>query len=171
MVLKGSVAVYKNAWLYKLFLVEALSTFDADNILQENLFIILSYAKIIALTRLMSIIHLSVNVPIWWLAGKTHTLSAHDWFINSMVRYIDFFYNDMLKLNKYGWNILDEQFMFNIFKPLTLKPIDDYFKYIFGFKNPTVSNTGKRSLERKSKSHCSTQPANIINQRHCLWSN
>ena len=53
MVLEGEVAEYTNAWLYKLLLDEALSTIDADNIPQENLFIILSYVKMIALSQLM----------------------------------------------------------------------------------------------------------------------
>ena len=49
----------------------------------------------------------------------------------------------MFKLDKYGQNILDEQFMFNIFKPLKLKPLDEYVKYIFDFKKaPTVSKRG-----------------------------
>ncbi len=43
MVLEGSVATYINVWLYKRFLYEALSTPDADNILQENLFIIFTF--------------------------------------------------------------------------------------------------------------------------------
>ena len=63
MVLEGAVAAYTNAWLYKLFLDKALSTIDTNNILQENLFIILSYVVMIYLSRLMLIFHLSINVP------------------------------------------------------------------------------------------------------------
>ena len=50
-----------------------------------------------------------------------------------MARSIDFLYNAMLKLDKYGWKILDEQFIINIFKLLKLKPLDEYGKYIFDF--------------------------------------
>ena len=134
MVLKLAVAAYTNAWLYKLFLDKALSTLDADNILQELLFTILSSVNTIALSRLMSIFHFSANVPMWWFSGKhTHTLSAHDWSVKSMGRAIDCLYNSMLKLDKDGWKILDEQFMFNIFNPLKIKPFDEYVKYIFDF--------------------------------------
>ena len=70
MVLEGAVAAYINAWLYKLFLDEGLSTPDADNILEENLFIILSSMEMIALSRLFSILHFTINVPMRWLAGK-----------------------------------------------------------------------------------------------------
>ena len=62
MILKGAVAAYKSAWFYKLFLDEALSTLDAKNILQENLFIIIFSVKMIALSRLMSILHFYINV-------------------------------------------------------------------------------------------------------------
>ena len=107
MVLEVSVAAYKNAWLYKLFLDKVLSTLDADNIPQETLFIILSSVKMIALSRLMPILHFSVNVPMQWIAGKANNLSARDWYFKSMGRSIDFLYNAMLKLEKDGWKILD----------------------------------------------------------------
>ena len=110
---------------------EALSTIEADNILKDNLFIILSSIKMIAMSYLMLILHFYINVPMQWFDGKTHTFSANDWYIKSMVRTIDCLYNAMLKLEKYGQNILDEKFMLNIFKPLKLKPLDEYVKYIF----------------------------------------
>ena len=149
-----------------------MSTLDVNNILQENLSIILYSVDMISLSRLMSILHLSINVPMQWISGKLHTLSAHDWSIKSIGRAGDCLYDAMLELEKDGWNILDEQFIFNIFKPLKLKTLDEYAKYIFYFKKtPTVSNTGKKSWEIKSKSNFSTQPANRIKQRHRLWSN
>ena len=117
-----------------MFLDEALFTLDAKNILQENLFIILSSVKMIALSRLMSILRFSIIVPMRWLSGKTHTLSDNYWSVKSMFRAVDFLYDAMLKLKKYGWKILDEQFMLNIFKPLKLKTLDKYVKYIFDFK-------------------------------------
>ena len=123
----------------------------------------------ISLSGLMSILHFSINVPMRWLAGETHFLSAHEWYVKSMGRSTDFLYDAILKLDKYGWKILDEQLMFNIFKPLKRKSLDEYVKYIFDFKKtPTVSNKGKTILERKSKRNCSPQPAKIINQRRCL---
>ena len=89
MVLEGVVDAYKNACLHKLFVDEALSTLEADNILQGNLFIILSYVQMIALSCLMLILHFSINVPMRWLSRKTHTLSDHDLYIKSMGNAID----------------------------------------------------------------------------------
>ena len=74
MVIEGAVSAYTNAWLYKLFLDKVLSTLDAYDILQENLFIILFSVEMVSLSRLMSILHFSINVPIRWLTGNTHTL-------------------------------------------------------------------------------------------------
>ena len=86
------------------------------------------------------------------LLENTHTFSTHDWSIKYVGGSIDCLYNTILKLEKNGRNILDEQFMFNIFKPLELKPLGKYVKYIFDFKTiPNVSNTGKKVLEKKIK--------------------
>ena len=63
MVLEGSVTAYINAWLYKEFLDEGLSTLDAINILQENLFIILASVQMTSLSRLFSVMHYAINVP------------------------------------------------------------------------------------------------------------
>ena len=92
MVLEIAFDAYTNAWLYKLFLDDALSTLDTDNILQENIFIILSSVDIIALSRLISILHFSVNVTMRWISGKAHIFSARDWSVKSLVMSIDCLY-------------------------------------------------------------------------------
>ena len=93
---------------------ETFFTLDADNILQENLFIVLSSVKMFALSRLMSILRFYIIVPMRWLSGKTHTLSDNYWSVKSMFRAVDFLYDAMLKLEKDGWKILDEKFMLNM---------------------------------------------------------
>ena len=110
---EGSVAAYTNTWLHKLFLEKLLSTIDVKNILQENLFTILSSVEMIAMSRPMSILHFYINVPMWWLDEKKNTLSDHDWYVKSMGRAIDFLYDTMLKLEKDSWKMLDERLMFN----------------------------------------------------------
>ena len=93
---------------------------------------------------------------------KTHTLSDNYWSVKSMVRAVDCLYYAMLKSDKDGWKILDEQFMLNIFKPLKLKALDKYVKYIFDLKKLQLLVPQGKYLERKSKSNCSTQPAKRI---------
>ena len=101
----------------------------------------------IALSRLMLILHFSINITMRWLAGKTHTLSAQDWSIKYMGRAIDCLYDTMLKLDKDGQNILDERFMFNTFKPLKHKPLGKYVRYIFDKKNSNWKNQFKPQRE------------------------
>ena len=55
--------------------------------LQQNLFIALTSEEMIALVRLLSILHISIcSMPFRWLAGKTHELSHRDWGPMSMGR-------------------------------------------------------------------------------------
>ena len=54
------------------------------SILQRNLFIALGSVEMIAVSRLLSIIHISVCMPFRWLAGKTHELRAYSWGPMSM---------------------------------------------------------------------------------------
>ncbi len=141
MVLEGAVAAYTNAWLYKAFLDESLSTPDADNILQENLFIILSSVEMTALSRLFSILHFSINVPMRWLAGKTPTLAKYDWSMRKMSTAIDRLHDALVEIEEDGKKILDKKFMMSIFKLLHLNPLDKYMKYIVeDKKSPTTVN-------------------------------
>ena len=43
-----------------------------DNILQDNLFIVLTSVEMVALCRVMCILHFKVCKPLRWLAGNTH---------------------------------------------------------------------------------------------------
>ena len=145
---------------------------DAKNILQEKWFIILISVKMIALSRLMSILHFYINFPMIGLSGK-HTLCL---LMNGMS---SLGAGPLLVCTTPCWNWrkiverkLDEKFMLNIFKPLKIKQLDNYIKYIFDLKKtPTITNTGNKYLERKSKRNCSTQPTKRIEQRLRLLSN
>ena len=60
------------------------------SLLEQNLFVVLGYVEMIALARLLSIIHISVCIPFRWLAGKTHRLKEYkNWGPPSMARVID----------------------------------------------------------------------------------
>ena len=52
---------------------------DQASILQLNLCVALTSSEMIALVRLLSILHISVCIPIRWLTGKTHELKECDW--------------------------------------------------------------------------------------------
>jgi hypothetical protein len=70
---EGACAVYWNRTCWVEFLDERLRT-PGDNILQENIFIILSSSEMVALSRGCSIVHISICLPTRWLAGNAHLL-------------------------------------------------------------------------------------------------
>jgi hypothetical protein len=70
---EGAAALYWNIRYYVPFLDECLRGCK-DNILQENLFIVLTSVEMIALCRTMAILHFKVCMPMRWLAGNTHFL-------------------------------------------------------------------------------------------------
>ena len=85
---EGAGALYWNRRYWIEFLDERLRT-PGDNILQENLFIILSSVEMTALARLCSIVHLSICLPLRWLAGNSHKLERYNWSVRSMGHAVD----------------------------------------------------------------------------------
>ena len=60
----------------------------------------LTSQEVIALVRLLSILHISLVMPFRWLAGKTHELSQWSWGAMSMGRVIDTIEDKMQKILK-----------------------------------------------------------------------
>ena len=49
-----------------------------DNILMRNLFVVLTSAEMVALSRLLTIIYMSMCLPLRWLAAKTPDLAEYE---------------------------------------------------------------------------------------------
>ena len=154
MVLEGAMVGYINTctWMYNEFLDDGLSTPDASNILQENIFIILASVEMTALSRLFSILHYAINVTMCWLADKTHILAKHEWSAKKMATAIDWLHDALVEIEKDGKKILDEEFMLSIFKPLNLKPVDEYMEFIFEIKN---NNHEQEQFKQQARSEVS----------------
>ena len=113
---EGAGALYLNRVYYIEFLDERLRTCGAEgNILQENLFIILSSLEMIAQARLCSIVHLTICMPMRWLAGNSHELAEFDWSARSNGRAIDLLERSLEAIVADPSKILDEEFMYGIF--------------------------------------------------------
>ena len=80
---EGAGAIYWNRKYWIEFLDKQLRT-PGGNILQENLFIILSSSEMTALARVCSIVHLSICLPIRWLANNSHKLAEYNWSSDPM---------------------------------------------------------------------------------------
>ena len=57
-----------------------------DNIILNNLFVIQSTVEMISVTRLWSIFHIVIIMPMRWLAAKTHELAEYNWGVISLGR-------------------------------------------------------------------------------------
>jgi len=115
----GAGPIYKNRPVNVHFLDERLRVKDNDNILQQNLFIILSSLEMIATSRFFAILHVAVCIPFRWLAGNTHKLAHHEWGARSMGRVFDIMhtaFNDILDDLDL---IHDKTFMMGMFDELT----------------------------------------------------
>jgi len=147
---EGSGAIYMNRVYYIEFLDERLRTCGAEgNILQENLFIIYSSMEMIAQTRVYSIIHLSIVLPMRWLAGNSHKLSEFDWSVRSNGRCADMLETALVPMEEDGYLLLDKEFMFGIFSELfgELPPFVTYLEYMFETKAmATIGSSTSDSL-------------------------
>ena len=85
---KGSEALYMNHPYWIEFLNERLRM-TRDNLLQYNIFIILSSLEMTVLARLCDIIHITICLPTRWLAGNCHILDYYNWSVRSMGRIVD----------------------------------------------------------------------------------
>ena len=106
---EGAAAVYWNRKYYVEFLDECLTGLK-DNILQENLWTVLTSEEMIALCRVMAILHYTICMPMRFLAGNTHHFGqlGYDWSSRSMGLAIDALEEAMIELEKDGSKLLDQ---------------------------------------------------------------
>jgi hypothetical protein len=97
--MEGLMPIYMNYLFYMEVLDIQLCKYCRSNentsILQQSVFVALTSLEMIALSRLLSIMHVSVFMPFYWLAGKTHELKDYDWGPMSMSRVTDTLYDKM----------------------------------------------------------------------------
>ena len=114
---------------------------DKSSLLQRNLFVVLGSVEMISLARLLSIIHIFLCMPFYWLAGKTHSMKEYkNWGLPPMARVIDTLIEKMNAISEKPELILNEQFMIDIFKKYReeLSPFQAYWDEIFNKKQMSV---------------------------------
>ena len=148
----GAGPIYKNRPINVHFLDDRLRVKDNDNILQQNLFIILSSLEMIATSRFFAILHVAVCIPFRWLAGKTHELAHRQWGARSMGRVFDIMhtaFNDILDDLDL---IHNKQFMMGMFEELAeeLPEFKDYLTHQFENKQSEfIAKSGTKSTTWK----------------------
>ena len=149
---EGAGAVYWNRQYWVEFLDERLRN-PGDNILQENLFVILTSCEMISLARVCSIIHLYIYLPTRWLAGNCHKLGNHNWSVRSMGIMVDILEQSLMTLENNGEYILDEVFMMGILQELYIKlpPFAEYLKHMYNDKVTTLVGDRKSKIVHLDK--------------------
>jgi hypothetical protein len=140
---EGCLAIYMNYEYYVEFLDEMLRkkvSNEHASILQQNLFVILTSVEMLALSRLLSIIHLSISMPFRYLAGKTHEFKRYGWGAADMSRVIDTLYIKLREIHENPSLVLNENFMMNIFEEYRnkLPPFKDYWELMYDKKQMKV---------------------------------
>ncbi len=150
---EGAAAVYWNRRYYVEFLDECLRGCN-DNILQENLFIVLTSVEMVALCRTMAILHFKICMPLRWLAGNTHFIGqqGYDWSSRSMGKAVDALYDAMMSIQQDGSLFLNEDFMNSIFdklytdehgNPAPLPPLQEAMQYQYEVKQTNTVDGSK----------------------------
>jgi hypothetical protein len=133
---EGCLAIFMNYPFYVEFLDEMLRKTSSNHqasILQQNLFVVLTSSEMIALARLLSILHISICMPFRYPAGKTHEFAEYNWGAADMSRVIDTLHDALSDIKEDPSLILDPLFMMNIFKDYRdeLPPFKDYWRLTF----------------------------------------
>ena len=151
--MEGAAAVYWNRRYYVEFLDECLRGCN-DNILQENLFIVLTSVEMVTLCQTMAILHFKICMPLRWLAGNTHFIGqqGYDWSARSMGKAVDALYDAMNSIQQDCSLYLSEHFMNSIFDKIckdeignhaTLPLLQDVIQYQYKMKQTNAIDGSK----------------------------
>ena len=105
---QGSVPLYWNRKYYAEFLSEALEA-NPDNILTSTIYHAIVCSEFIAITRLYAIIHLSICLPMRFLAGKSHEFE--NWSCRKMGKVVDLLEKKLIEISREPKKFLDYNFM------------------------------------------------------------
>ena len=130
---EGAPAVYWNRQYCIEFLDEQLRLPSKGNVLQENLFIVLSSLEMVGLSRILSILYLCIVIPVRWLSAKTHTLGKYNWGARSMGRVLDILEEKMDEIEQDHLLVLSKDYMMGLFSELMdeLPPFREFWEHKF----------------------------------------
>ena len=126
----GAVSIYWERIFKVEFLDDYLRIKDNTNILQQNMFTILTSIEIIATYRFFAILHVAICMPFWWLTGNNHKLSHQNWSARSMSCEIGILQTACNDLIDYPSLINDKSFMMHTYDSLMDElPESKYYIY------------------------------------------
>ena len=121
-----------------------------DNILQENIFIILSSLEVTTLARLSVIIYITICLPIRWLSGSCHIIDDYNWYVCSIRRIVDELETALEAIEEEGGLILNEELMIGILQGIMdeLPPFEKYWTHMLQNKSMPVMVSVRVSFYR-----------------------
>ena len=88
----------------------------SDNLLVNYNYAMLSSLEMVAVARLWSILHISIIMPLRWIASKVHELSDYDWCYLNIGNVYDKLTGNLQAIVDNPKLINDEAFMMGILK-------------------------------------------------------
>ena len=103
------------------------------NILQRNLYVLLTSDEIVAQSCLLAIVYLSYVLPLQWLDGKTHTLWKYNWGARSIGSALYLFRTKLLQLHETPRLFLSEMFVMMFFTEFKydLPMFKEYLQHLY----------------------------------------
>ena len=142
----GAVPIYWKIIFNVEFLDDVLWVKGAGNVLQENLFTILSSLEMVACCRFFSIIQLAICLPFQWLTSKTHVLAHSNWGARSMGRAVDMVNSACKYIIENFTLIHNDLYMLHIFDELRdeLPEFKAFLEYEFEKKSQPMLRRSRR---------------------------
>ena len=132
---EGAPSILMNLPLYLQFLHWRMGVCgtSGDGILATNLYLYLRSIEVVSLLRVLSILHISICMPIRWLAGKTAELSDYDFGHYDMGKALDILEDAFEAIIEDPSKFFDEDFMMGLFSEISDKvdPFKAYLEYMF----------------------------------------
>ena len=85
------------------------------------MFIIYFSVKYIALLQFLAILHMTVLLPLRWLARNCDLLSKWEFGVADMPNVVDLMDKAFTKIQRDSKNIMDDTFMFGVFNKIAKK--------------------------------------------------
>ncbi len=137
---EGALPIYDGRHDIMSFINNQICASEKENLLETSLFMMLGCMEVTATLNIASIFYLAVIMPMRWLSGKSHELAANGWGERSMGKALDLLHDAMLQIQANGSNMLDKDFIMNMFCLLSeqLPELEEYLKHCFVEKEGNV---------------------------------
>ena len=142
---EGAIAILMKVPYYLEFLIWRMRCGHGDGIIEHSLFMLFRSVEMIAFLHVLSILHISVCMPLQWLAGNFGDLSQQNFGVSNMASVVDIMDKAFYKVLIDGEKLIGEDFMMGVFGGITKKlpPLQKYFDFMFNNKQGSLVESCK----------------------------